>query len=120
MRIFAYSLRPYDELPCLEALSHELGFEYGWTADYPTPENAGLAAGADGVTIITGSSADTEETGTLIWTDPETNTTFFLEGALDRFDLRDMVTFMEETEPQFSSPVKGATFQSGTAGSGTD
>lgn len=53
MRIFAYSLRPYDELPCLEALSHELGFEYGWTADYPTPENAGLAAGADGVTIIT-------------------------------------------------------------------
>ena len=72
------------------------------------------------VTIITGGSPDTEETGTLIWTDPETNTAFFLEGALDRFDLRDMVTFMEETEPQFSTPVKGATFQSGTAGSGGD
>ena len=53
MRIFAYALRPYDELPCLEALSRELGFDYGWTADYPTLENAELAAGADGVCIIT-------------------------------------------------------------------
>ena len=53
MRIFAYALRPYDELPCLEALSCELGFDYGWTADYPTLDNAGLAAGADGVCIIT-------------------------------------------------------------------
>lgn len=53
MRIFAYALRPYDELPCLEALSRELGFDYGWTADYPTLENAELAAGADGICIIT-------------------------------------------------------------------
>ncbi len=53
MKIFAYALRPYDELPCLEALSRELGFDYGWTADYPTLENAGLAAGADGICIIT-------------------------------------------------------------------
>ena len=49
MRIFAYALRPYDELPCLEALSCELGFDYGWTADYPTLDNAGLAAGAHAV-----------------------------------------------------------------------
>lgn len=53
MRIFAYALRPYDELGYLEKLSHELGFEYGWTADYPTTDNAELASGADGVTIIT-------------------------------------------------------------------
>ena len=53
MRIFAYALRPYDELPRLEALSRELGFDFGWTADYPTLENAGLAAGADGICIIT-------------------------------------------------------------------
>ena len=53
MRIFAYALRPYDELGYLDALSHELGFDYGWTPDYPTIENAGLAAGADGVCIIT-------------------------------------------------------------------
>lgn len=53
MKIFAYSLRPYDELGYLDALSRELGFEYKWTAEYPTLENAGLAAGADGVCIIT-------------------------------------------------------------------
>lgn len=53
MKIFAYSLRPYDELGYLDALSRELGFEYKWTAKYPTLENAGLAAGADGVCIIT-------------------------------------------------------------------
>lgn len=53
MKIFAYALRPYDELVYLDALSRELGFDYDWTADYPTLENAGLAAGADGVCIIT-------------------------------------------------------------------
>ncbi|MDM8271058.1 D-isomer specific 2-hydroxyacid dehydrogenase family protein [Thermophilibacter provencensis] len=53
MRIFAYALRPYDELGYLDALSRELGFDYDWTPDYPTLENAGLAAGADGVCIIT-------------------------------------------------------------------
>lgn len=53
MKIFAYALRPYDELGYLDALSRELGFEYDWTTDYPTLENAGLAAGADGVCIIT-------------------------------------------------------------------
>lgn len=53
MKIFAFSLRPYDELGYLDALSRELGFEYGWTADYPTLENAGLAAGADALCIIT-------------------------------------------------------------------
>ena len=50
----------------------------------------GSSVTVGGVTIITGGSPDMEETGTLVWTDPETNTTFFLEGALDRFDLRDM------------------------------
>lgn len=53
MKIFAYALRPYDELGYLDELSRELGFEYGWTADYPTLDNAPLAAGADGVSIIT-------------------------------------------------------------------
>lgn len=53
MKIFAYALRPYDELGYLEALSHELGFEFAWTADYPTLDNVGLAAGADALSIIT-------------------------------------------------------------------
>ena len=98
---------------------------YYWAAEEEPEESDGSTITVNGeevqvegssitvgdVTIITGGSPDTEETGTLIWTDPETNTAFFLEGALDRFDLRDMVTFMEETEPQFSTPVKGATVQ---------
>lgn len=53
MKLFAFALRPYDELGYLDALSRELGFDYDWTADYPTPENARLAAGADAVSIIT-------------------------------------------------------------------
>ena len=60
-----------------------------------------------------------EETGTLMWTDPETNTAFFLEGALGRFDLLGMATHIAEMEPQLLPPVKRAAFQSGTAGSGT-
>ena len=40
----------------------------------------GSSVTVGGVTIITGGSPDMEETGTLIWTDPDTNTTFFLEG----------------------------------------
>ena len=53
MKIFAYSVRPYDELPAFEALQKQLGFELEWTEDYPSPENAHLARGADGVSIIT-------------------------------------------------------------------
>lgn len=53
MKIFAYSLRPYDELGYLDALSRELGFDYDWTEAYPTLENAELARGADALCIIT-------------------------------------------------------------------
>ena len=53
MKIFAFALRPFDELPCLKTASQELGFEFDWTAEYPTPENAELAAGAEALTIIT-------------------------------------------------------------------
>ena len=53
MKIFAYALRPFDELGYLDALSRELGFEYAWTPDYPTLDNAHLAEGAQGVSIIT-------------------------------------------------------------------
>ncbi|MBR6206380.1 MAG: lactate dehydrogenase [Oscillospiraceae bacterium] len=53
MKIFAYSMRPYDELPAFEALQKQLGFEFAWTEEYPSPENVHLAEGADGVSIIT-------------------------------------------------------------------
>lgn len=53
MKLFAFAIRPYDELPCLQAMSRELGFEYGWTSEYPTLENAELACGAEALNIIT-------------------------------------------------------------------
>ena len=105
---------------------------WSWTAEEEPEESEGptitvngkeiQAEGSSvtvgGVTIITGGSPDMEETGTLIWTDPDTNTTFFLEGALDRFDLRDMAVRTEETEPQLSPPTKRAQSITGTAGGG--
>lgn len=53
MRLFAFALREYDELGYMETCARELGFEFGWTPEYPTLQNIELAAGADGVTIIT-------------------------------------------------------------------
>lgn len=53
MKLFAYALRDYDELPFLEAQSKKLGFEFGWTSEYPGMENAELARGYDSLSIIT-------------------------------------------------------------------
>ena len=53
MKLFAYALRPFDELGYLEELAREVGFEFGWTADYPTLENAHVAEGAEALSIIT-------------------------------------------------------------------
>ncbi len=51
MKIFFYTLRPYDELPFAEKLSRELGIEYAGCEAYPTAENAALAAGYDAVSV---------------------------------------------------------------------
>lgn len=53
MKIFAFALRPFDELAYLERACHDLNIEFDWTSEYPTLENASLAAGADALTIIT-------------------------------------------------------------------
>lgn len=53
MKLFAYALRAYDELGYMEAISKELGFEFGWTEEYPCPENAELARGYDAVSVVT-------------------------------------------------------------------
>ena len=53
MRLFAFALREYDELGYLEACAREMGFEFGWTSDYPSEDNLSLAEGYDGVSIIT-------------------------------------------------------------------
>lgn len=53
MKLFAFALRPFDELICMEQASRELGFEFDWTSEYPTLENAELAKGAEALNIIT-------------------------------------------------------------------
>ncbi len=53
MKIFAYGVRPYDELGYFEKYSKEMGFDFDYTTEYPCPENAHLAEGADGISILT-------------------------------------------------------------------
>ncbi|MBQ1896691.1 MAG: lactate dehydrogenase, partial [Lachnospiraceae bacterium] len=53
MKIFAYSLRPYDEQGFFEDICKRLNIEYGFTSEYPSLENAHLAEGYDALSIIT-------------------------------------------------------------------
>lgn len=53
MRLFAFSLREYDELGYLKACAEKYGFDFDWTSDYPTLENAARVDGYDSVSIIT-------------------------------------------------------------------
>ena len=45
MKIFFYFMRTYDELPMAEELSREMGIGFGWSAEYPSLDNAELARG---------------------------------------------------------------------------
>lgn len=49
MKIFAYAMREFDEKDFFEKYSKELGCEYGYTTDYPNPENVELARGYDAI-----------------------------------------------------------------------
>lgn len=49
MKIFFYSLRPFDELEYCRKFSEEYGIDFAWAEDYPSKENAALAAGCDAV-----------------------------------------------------------------------
>ncbi len=51
MKIFAYCLREFDEKAMFDALCKEFGAEYGYTTEYPSPENVRLAAGYDAVSM---------------------------------------------------------------------
>ncbi len=53
MKIFAYALREFDELPYFIQIAEQLGIKYGYTSDYPSLENAHLAKGYEAVSIIT-------------------------------------------------------------------
>ena len=50
-KVFFYTLRPYDELGLAQRLAPQLDIEFGYTQDYPTLENAALAAGYDAVSV---------------------------------------------------------------------
>ncbi len=51
VKVFFYTLRPYDEQGIVEELAKQYGIEYGYTEAYPTMENAQLAAGYDAVSL---------------------------------------------------------------------
>ena len=53
MRLFAYALREYDELGYMREAASQMGFEFDWTSEYPTLENAHLASRHDALCIIT-------------------------------------------------------------------
>ena len=50
-KVFFYTLRPYDELGLAQRLAPKMGIEFGYTQEYPTLENAALAAGYDAVSV---------------------------------------------------------------------
>lgn len=49
MKIFAYCMREFDEKPFFDKLSTEFDAEYGYTTEYPSPENVHLATGYDAI-----------------------------------------------------------------------
>lgn len=79
-------------------------------------EESGSSITVGGVTITVSGSPEEDQTGTLVWTDPDTNTTFFLAGALGREDLLRMAQSVEKTDPSPSSPSHHSVVMEGTAG----
>ncbi len=51
MKIFAYCMREFDEKPFFDKLTAEFDAEYGYSTEYPSPENVHLAAGYDAISM---------------------------------------------------------------------
>lgn len=49
MKIFAYALREFDEKEFFDKFSKEFDCEYGYTTEYPGPDNVELARGYDAI-----------------------------------------------------------------------
>lgn len=79
-------------------------------------EGNGSSVTVGGVIISVSGDPAADQTGTLLWTDPDTNTTFLLEGALGRDDLVRMAESVAQTAPDPSSPSHHAALMAGTAG----
>ena len=58
MRMFVYSMRTFDELPCFERYAKEYGIEFDYTEDFPNPDNYHLAKGYDAISIVTTPTPD--------------------------------------------------------------
>lgn len=86
------------------------------TASGDFGEEIGSSATIGDVVITVSGSPEAAQTGILLWADPVTNTTFLLEGALDRYDLIRMAESMLETSPAPSAPSHHSMLVEGTAG----
>lgn len=53
MRMFVFSMRTFDELPCFEKYCLKYGIEYDYTTETPCMDNLELAKGYDVVNVIT-------------------------------------------------------------------
>ena len=53
MRMFVFSMRTFDELPCFEKYCPQYGIEYDYTTETPCMDNLDLAKGYDVVNVIT-------------------------------------------------------------------
>ncbi len=51
MKIFAYCMREFDEKAFFDHLITEFNAEYGYSTEYPCPENVHLAAGYDAISM---------------------------------------------------------------------
>ena len=51
MKLFFYCMREFDELEIARECSQKYGIEFDYTTEYPSLENAHLAAGADGISF---------------------------------------------------------------------
>ncbi|MFI3170433.1 MAG: D-isomer specific 2-hydroxyacid dehydrogenase family protein [Faecalibacterium sp.] len=49
MKVFLYSMRPFDELVYCEQMRDKYGIDFDYCTEYPSPENIHLAAGCDAV-----------------------------------------------------------------------
>lgn len=53
MRMFVFSMRTFDELPCFEKYCPQYGIEYDYTTETPCMDNLEMAKGYDVVNVIT-------------------------------------------------------------------
>ena len=53
MKMFVFSMRTFDELPCFEKYCPQYGIEYDYTPETPCMDNLELAKGYDVVNVIT-------------------------------------------------------------------